>query len=256
MDTILFQSVVFGPIRSRRLGTSLGINLLPADGKWCNYDCIYCECGWNAQHPSHALPTRAVVSAALGERLTALAAEHCPPDAITFSGNGEPTLHPHFADIVDDVIALRDRHAPQTKICVLTNATNINKDAVRSALRKVDTTLLKLDAGNDRMLRLINQPQLKIGVRDLVDRMRDFGERLAIQSMFLRGTVNGIEIDNTQENEVEQWLALIEYLQPFQVMLYSIDRTTPATGLQKIEPHLLQQIAQQVRKLGITATVY
>ncbi|GHT73625.1 radical SAM protein [Bacteroidia bacterium] len=257
MATFLFQDVVFGPIHSRRLGASLGVNLLPNNSKWCNYNCIYCECGWNTPAPQpHTIPDLPTISAALEQRLRTLREEHKLPDAITFSGNGEPTLHAQFADIIAATIALRNQYAPQTKICVLTNATNIGKKNIGDALRKVDVTMLKLDAGNDEMLQTINQPQIKISVQELVKNMQDFGERLTIQTMFLQGKINGKIIDNSQENEVYNWLQHIKILRPHQVVLYSLDRATPADHLQKIPTQRLLEIAQQVQQLGIKAAVY
>jgi wyosine [tRNA(Phe)-imidazoG37] synthetase (radical SAM superfamily) len=256
-STILFDSIVFGPIHSRRLGRSLGINLLPTDGKWCNYNCIYCECGWNTpfvQKP--ILPTFSDIAVALEQRLHTLQSEDAAPDAITFSGNGEPTLHPQFAAIVDSVISLRNKYAPRAKVCVLTNATNIAKSDVCKALKKADIAMLKLDAGTDEMLRLINQPQLPITVEKIVAAMQHFGSNIIVQTMFLRGKVGDMEVDNSLQREIQLWLGWLQKLRPSEVAIYTIDRTTPAEHLQKISAQRLQEIAGQVRGMGIKAEVY
>jgi wyosine [tRNA(Phe)-imidazoG37] synthetase (radical SAM superfamily) len=261
MSTILFADHIFGPIHSRRLGRSLGVNLLPASGKWCNYNCIYCECGWNTAFTAKpVLPSVADIAAALESRLQELRGDNMLPDAITFSGNGEPTLHPQFAAIMDEIIMLRTKYAPTAKICVLTNATNLDSDSVCGALCKADVTMLKLDAGNDSMLKLINQPQTTTAnVRSLLRSMQEFGrsvDNMVVQTMFLRGEVGGVVIDNSLHSEVECWLECLRKLRPREVAIYSIDRATPAERLQKISPQRLHEIAEQVRDIGITAVVY
>ena len=249
--------MIFGPISSRRFGLSLGINLLPAQGKWCNYNCIYCECGWNTPFADKpALPAPADIAAALEQRLQTLCEQGAPPDAITFSGNGEPTLHPHFAEIVNAVICLRNKYAGQAKICVLTNATKIGRADVAAALQKIDTAMLKLDAGSDEMLALINQPQFPAGIETLTEAMRGFGSRLVVQTMFLRGEVQGVEVDNSRDSEVQMWLKRLQTLRPSETAIYTIARATPAERLYKIPPLRLRQIAEQVTALGIKAMVY
>jgi wyosine [tRNA(Phe)-imidazoG37] synthetase (radical SAM superfamily) len=253
----MFEDIVFGPLHSRRFGSSLGINLLPLGSKWCNYNCIYCECGWNANHAAKlALPQRSHVRAALSQRLQELGNENKLPDAITFSGNGEPTMHPDFAAIIDDVMLLRNKYAGRSRICVLTNAVNIGKDDVCGALKKVDTAMLKLDAGSDDILMLINQPQCGISVNELTTLMQKFGSGAVIQSMFLRGEIHGRQVDNSLPEEVSKWLDVLQKIQPSQVAIYTIDRATPAERLHKIPMQRLHEIAHQVNQAGISAIVF
>jgi wyosine [tRNA(Phe)-imidazoG37] synthetase (radical SAM superfamily) len=260
VPTFLFNSPINGPIRSRRLGQSLGINLLPSNGKLCSYDCIYCECGWNAdgnpEHKKLEFNEGQKVLELLEKRLQELQEKHQEPDAITFSGNGEPTMHPQFPQIVNSAIALRNRYAASAKVCVLTNATLIDRPEILSALKKVDHAMLKLDAGTDEMLRLINNPQGSITVRKLIDGMKQFGKNLIVQSMFLSGEVNGMTVDNTSPQEEKAWLSAIKELQPSMVMLYTIERATPAQNLQKASTEYLQSLAEKVRQLGIEANVF
>ena len=146
MSTILYDQIVFGPIHSRRLGISLGMNLLPTDGKICSFDCLYCECGFNKDRKTnHRMPTREEVREALKERLTRMQAEGIAPDVITFAGNGEPTLHPDFESIIADTIATRDSFFPKAKIAVLSNATQLHKESVVRALSRVEDNILKFD---------------------------------------------------------------------------------------------------------------
>ncbi|MDR1226856.1 MAG: radical SAM protein [Prevotellaceae bacterium] len=260
MPTFLFDSPIIGPIRSRRLGQSLGVNLLPSNGKLCNYDCIYCECGWNAngnpEHKKLAFNSAEIVYELLEKRLQELRQNHQEPDAITFSGNGEPTMHPQFPQIVDSAIALRNRHAPCAKVCVLTNATLVDRPEILTALKKVDRAMLKLDSGIDKTLQLINRPQADITVRKLIDGMKQFGQNLIVQSLFLSGEVDGFAIDNTSPAEEKAWLSAIKELQPSMVMLYTIERATPAQNLQKASTAYLQSLAEKVRYLGIEANVF
>jgi wyosine [tRNA(Phe)-imidazoG37] synthetase (radical SAM superfamily) len=233
----------------------LGVNLLPLKNKLCNFDCIYCECGWNADgNPQKAkleFNSAEAVHAELEKRLRELQVENNLPDAITFAGNGEPTMHPRFAQIVDDAISLRDKYAPQAKVCVLTNATLINRHEVMAALQKVDRAMLKFDSGFDKTVQLLNNPQGNFSVEKLVESMKTFGEKLIVQTMFLRGTCNGVPVDNTTEEEVNRWLEILKQLQPRELTLYTIDRETPAQGLQKVTPEELEKIAEKVRALGI-----
>jgi wyosine [tRNA(Phe)-imidazoG37] synthetase (radical SAM superfamily) len=251
-----FSDIIFGPVQSRRLGVSLGVNLLPLHGKWCNFDCIYCECGWNKEGlADRQLPSRAAVRGALEAKLQALAAGKNLPDAITFSGNGEPTIHPEFAGIVDDVTALRNRFAPAAKVCVLSNATTLMRDEVFAALQKTDCPILKLDAAFTSTARRMNNPAGDYTVERVVAAMQRFHHDFILQTMFLRGECEGAAIDNTTPGEVTRWLEVVDLLRPREVMIYTIDRETPARGLQKISLHELEQIAEGVRRLGIPVRV-
>ncbi|MDR0692680.1 MAG: radical SAM protein [Prevotellaceae bacterium] len=251
-----FSDIIFGPVQSRRLGVSLGINLLPLHGKWCNFDCIYCECGWNKEGlADRRLPARADVRGALEARLRTLAAEKKLPDAITFSGNGEPTIHPEFAGIVDDVVALRNRFAPAAKVCVLSNATTLMRDEVFAALQKTDCPILKLDSAITSTAKRMNNPAGDYTVEQVVAAMQRFRHDFILQTMFLRGDCRGAFIDNATPGEVSRWLEVVSLLRPREVMIYTIDRETPAQGLQKIPLHELEQIAAKVKQMGIPVRV-
>lgn len=257
MVTILFHDTIFGPIHSRRLGTSLGINLTPNDGKICSFDCIYCEAGYNAQGTgTTGISPREEVRTLLEQKLAAMKANGDRLDVITFSGNGEPTLHPDFNGVVDDVIALRDRYYPQVKISVLSNSTMIDRPAVVEALKKVDNNILKLDSAIDRTMRLIDRPvNRNFNVADLVERLKQFSGQCTVQTMMLRGEHDGERIDNTTDEEVEALLAAYLEIRPMEVMLYSIDRATPEENLQKVPKEELETIAERFRAKGIKVQV-
>lgn len=254
--TSLFENVIFGPIHSRRLGLSLGVNLLPVHSKLCNFDCIYCECGWNADNAtSRRFNSREEVRSRLEEVLGRMVATSTPPDVITFAGNGEPTMHPDFEAIVEDTLTLRDRLCPSAKISVLSNATMIGRESVRRALARVDNNILKLDSAFDETVRLMNNPCGAYSVAETVERLRLFEGEFIMQTMFLRGECRGAVVDNTTECEVEAWLRIVEQLRPRQVMVYSIDRDTPCKSLEKISREELQSIAARVTSLGIECSV-
>lgn len=254
--TSLYDNIIFGPVRSRRLGLSLGVNLLPIESKLCSFDCIYCECGWNDEHPGpRRFNAREDVRTMLAETLERMVAEGTPPDVITFAGNGEPTMHPQFEQIIDDTIALRDRYCPSAKVSVLSNATQIHREEVCRALKRVDNNILKLDSAFDATVQLVNKPQGKYTVRDTVERLKAFQGEMILQTMFLRGEYLSQRVDNTTDEEVEAWLKLVEEIAPKQVMVYSLDRDTPCQTLEKVEKEELQRIADKVEALGIKCSV-
>ena len=254
--TALYNNIIFGPIRSRRLGLSLGVNLLPIESKLCSFDCIYCECGWNDEHPGkRRFNAREDVAQMLDETLARMVAEGTPPDVITFAGNGEPTMHPDFENIINDTIALRDKHCPNAKVSVLSNATQIHREDVRRALLRVDNNILKLDSAFDATVQLVNKPQGNYTVARTVELLKSFGGELIVQTMFLRGEYLGKRVDNTTPEEVEAWLRLIEEIKPKQVMVYSLDRDTPCKTLEKVEKDELREIAVRVEALGIACSV-
>ena len=255
--TSLFHDIIFGPVHSRRLGLSLGVNLLPTESKLCSFDCIYCECGWNAEHPGgRRFNAREEVRTHLEAALRHMVAEATPPDVITFAGNGEPTLHPDFEAIIDDTIALRDALCPAAKVSVLSNATQIHRGDVRRALLKVDNNILKLDSAFDATVRRMNNPQnAAYTVRGIVDEMKRFDGHMVLQTMFLRGTCDTKPIDNTTEEEIAAWLELVGEIRPRQVMVYSLDRDTPCRTLEKVSREELQAIAARVEALGIPCSV-
>jgi len=256
MSTILFDQIVYGPVQSRRLGISLGINLSPADGKRCTFDCIYCQCGLNAERKAHRRPpTREAVRRALSCKLSQLKAQGIVPDRITFSGNGEPTMHASFAAIIDDTLALRDAGCPSAKVAVLSNSTLLHKAEVVGALCKVDENLMKLDTVNEALFRLIDQPAPHdLTARKVVENLLQFDGRLTIQTMFLKGEYKGTPIDNTRDEDVGLWMEALKKIRPQNVMIYTIDRETPVKTLQKIQPETLAEIARKARNEGLPAT--
>lgn len=256
MSTSLFGDIIFGPVRSRRLGLSLGVNLLPPSSKVCNFNCIYCECGWNTRGQKPPLNSRSQVRSLLEAKLRQMSGQGALPDTITFAGNGEPTLHPDFGGIIDDTLALRDSLAPNAAVSVLSNATMLHLESVRQALMRVDNNILKLDSAIDATARILNGPQQPdYSVERVAANMALFGGQLTVQTMFLRGVYNGVHIDNTAEHELCAWLALLSRIAPRRVMIYTIDRDTPAAELQKIPAHELEAIAVRVRALGVECTV-
>jgi wyosine [tRNA(Phe)-imidazoG37] synthetase (radical SAM superfamily) len=258
MPTFLFDRIIFGPVKSRRLGVSLGINLLPASRKVCNFNCIYCECGWtlDTSKEKGSLPKREEIYKALDHKLSEMKAKNNPPDVITFAGNGEPTLHPDFPTIVDDCIDLRNKYFPDTKIAVLSNSTTITIPSIRKALLKVDQNILKLDSGFDLTVRVHNQPRVNVKVAELIGNLKRFKGQLIIQTLFLRGLFNGQAIDNTTPDEIEAWLKAVEMIKPYEVMIYTISRGTPDGGrLEKVPLAELKRIAQMVNRLGIKTSV-
>ena len=250
---MLFTDIIYGPIRSRRLGISLGVNLLPLHSKLCNFDCVYCECGWNEDNRSEKprFNKREDVREALKAMLVKMHNEGTLPDVITFAGNGEPTIHPEFEGIIDDTIALRDEFAPSAKVSVLSNATQLHREEVVRALRKVDNPILKLDSAIQHTAEIINKPCGNYSVERIIEQLALFGREFALQTMFLRGEHNGERIDNTIESELMAWAAVVEHLRPRSVMVYSIDRATPCQSLQRVEREELDKIADRVRSLGI-----
>ena len=255
MSTIIYPSPIFGPVHSRRLGLSLGINLLPADGKVCSFDCIYCECGFNEDHrPTLPLPTREAVAKALEERLIQMRTEGRMPDVLTFAGNGEPTCHPHFAEIISDTIRLRNQYCPEAKVSVLSNATMIHRQAVHDALMQVDNNILKLDTIDPLYINKVDHPNGTYDVDVIIDRMKAFNGHLIIQTMFMRGDCNGESVDNTGEEYVTPWLEAVKSIKPQQVMIYTIDRETPTQGLLKATHEQLDAIRDRVIAAGIPCT--
>ncbi len=294
MSTVIYPSPIFGPIHSRRLGISLGINLLPADGKVCTFNCIYCECGFNEDHrPTLPMPTRELVAQKLEEQLQKMVADKQLPDVLTFAGNGEPTCHPHFPEIINDTIRLRNQYCPNAKVCVLSNATMTHRPQVHDALLRVDDNIQKLDTVNPDYIRLVDQPTGHYDVQQIIENLKAFHGHVIIQTMFMRGESplpsspkgeetpsahqsmflatphsqreNGqcsmfnvqsstFNVDNTGEAFVGPWLEAVKEIQPQQVMVYTIDRETPAHGLLKATHEQLDAIRDRVIALGIPCT--
>ena len=250
---MLFSSIIYGPIRSRRLGVSLGVNLMPTDAKLCTFDCVYCECGWNQPVSHPQLPTREEVQESLHSQLSTL---NSPLDVITFSGNGEPTLHPEFLGIIQDTCALRDQYCPGAKISVLSNSTQLFREDVVEALRLCDNRILKLDSAITSTMRLIDKPvNPSLTVEQMVERLSVFNGDFTLQTCFLTGEYEGRIIDNTTPEELAAWYRAVDYLRPKQVMIYVIDRATPLKTLSKIPLDKMNEIAAPLREKGIEVIV-
>lgn len=255
MSTIIYPSPIFGPVHSRRLGISLGINLLPADGKVCSFNCVYCECGFNEDHrPTLPFPTREEVANKLEQKLHEMVSEGQLPDVLTFAGNGEPTCHPHFAEIIDDTIRLRNQYCPQAKVSVLSNSTMIHRQQVHDALMRVDNNILKLDTIDPIYINKVDRPNGTYDVNQIIERMKAFNGHIIIQTMFMRGEYKGKSVDNTGEEYVAPWLEVVKTINPQQVMIYTIDRETPAHHLQKASREQLDVIRDRVIAIGIPCT--
>ncbi len=257
MAGFLFDEMIFGPVNSRRLGISLGINLLPTYAKVCTYNCIYCECGWtpNRRGMKIHLPNKEEVLQALEVSLHNLVGTDRQPQSLTFAGNGEPTMHPEFSAIIEGTIQLRDRLLPQAKISVLSNGSMLHKPEIFASLLRIDNNIQKLDGGTEETIRLINKPLKAFRLNEYVSTLKRF-HNLVIQSLFVRGEVNGCMVDNSTEREVEAWLKLVCDIKPKYVMIYAIERGTPVEGLERLSREELDAIALRVRNAGIEAEVY
>ena len=256
MSTVIYPSPIFGPIKSRRLGISLGINLLPGDGKVCTFDCIYCECGLNVERrPKQKLPTRGEVAEALEQTLRQMQAEGMAPDVLTFAGNGEPTAHPDFAGVIDDTIALRDSYFPNAKVSVLTNGTRIDREEVFEALKRVDNNIVKLDTVDLDYILRVDRPVGRYDLPRLLECMQAFEGHCVIQTLFMKGVdAAGVSVDNTTLDYVQPWLDAVERIAPREVMIYTIDRETPVQGLLKASREELDGIVAQLQARGIKAS--
>lgn len=254
----LKEDLVFGPIHSRRLGNSLGVNLLPKEGKICTFNCVYCECGWNPEHrDSNArLATPQEYEATLENALKSLVGTSKEPDSITFSGNGEPTLHPDFPEIIDITIRLRDKYVPKAVISVLTNGTRIHDERVFKTLQRVDNNICKLDGGTVETINKINLPNVKIDLEQYIKYLQKFEGNVIIQTLFLRGENNGQTFNNTTEEELNLWLGHLKKINPRKTMIYVIDRETPAKNLEKLSVGEMSAIADRVKALGLNVEFY
>jgi wyosine [tRNA(Phe)-imidazoG37] synthetase (radical SAM superfamily) len=257
MATFLFDKIIFGPVKSRRLGVSLGINLLPTEAKVCSFDCIYCECGFTPGKYKEkvSFPSRADVKMRLEVKLHEMVAANELPDVITFAGNGEPTLHPEFAGIIDDTIVLRDQITPDARIAVLSNATMIHRKSVFEALLKIKDNIQKLDSAFEETVKLLDCPKGNFKLSNTIEQLIAFNGKVIIQTMFVRGSYKGKTIDNTTEEEVSAWVELLKKIKPLQVMIYTIARDTPIDTLEKVPLGELNGIAQRVREAGFDVQV-
>lgn len=252
----IYTDNIIGPIHSRRLGISLGVNLLPKDAKICSFDCVYCECGWNKDHKGGHFPDADAVMEELEAKLKEEVAEGRNIDVITFAGNGEPTLHPRFAEVIDRTIALRDQYYPKARVSVLSNATRMTDPKVHTALLKVDNNILKIDGAFDQTIHLIDQPTDKnYSVRQVVDGMKSFQGQLIVQTMFVRGMHDGKVIDNTTPEEVNAWCDLMREIKPHQIMVYSLDRPTPEPNLVKVSKEEMAQFVAPLVAEGFNVSI-
>ncbi len=255
--TFLFDKIIFGPVRSRRLGVSLGINLLPETSKYCNFDCIYCECGWTPEKSEgkSAFHLREEVAEALELKLQEMKAENNPPDVLTFAGNGEPTLHPDFSGIIDDTIELRNKYFPEAKIAVLSNATRIHKERVFDALLKIDQNIQKIDSPFEATVQFVNRPKGNYDLRERIENLKRFEGKVIIQSMFVKGFYKGELVDNATDEEVISWISVLKEINPQEVMIYTIARDTPIDTLEAVDADTLHRIAKKVEEAGIKTQV-
>lgn len=258
MGTFLFEDVIFGPVNSRRLGVSLGLNLVPVNKKVCTYNCIYCECGWtNERHlPSDGFPSRELIARSLGEKLVEMRSRGFLPDSLTYAGNGEPTMHPEFGGIIEDTIEIRDQYAPLSRIVVLSNASLADRPDVRTALLKVDQNVLKLDTGFEETFRVLNQPPAGLTLRDIIGKLKLFPDNLIIQTLFIRGSHGKHAIDNTSQKELSALLELYREIKPQEVQVYTIARDTPINTLERIPEDELEAISARIEALGIKTSVF
>lgn len=249
---MLREKLVFGPIFSRRLGSSLGINLLPENGKLCNFDCVYCECGWNRDgREDTRLPQPAELRSELERVLADCLERGVRIDSITFSGDGEPTLNPHFPEMIGITLELRDKYFPDSVVSVLSNATLISRPGVREALMRVDNPILKLDAGIDSLALKMNQPSGHYSVRETVEAMKSFNGNFVLQTMFLKGPgINSLAADN-----LEAWRNIVRELRPREVMMYTLDRPAPAEGLEKVPVESMEEAATPLIQEGFKVQI-
>lgn len=254
--TIIYPSPIFGPIHSRRLGISLGVNLLPSDGKFCSFNCVYCECGLNEERKTISpLPTRIAVATALEEKLEEMVVNKQLPDVITFAGNGEPTIHPDFYNIIQDTITLRNKYAPLAKVSVLTNAAHIHKQSVFEALRLVDNNILKLDTVDMEFIQQVDNPFNQYDLDRVIETMSKFEGKCIIQTMFLKGSIDSKDINNTIDKYVLPWIETVKRINPREVMIYTIDRETPISTLQKASKEELDRIGKIVEENNLKVLI-
>ncbi len=249
--TLIFHDIIYGPVRSRRFGYSLGINLLPTNYKVCTFNCIYCECGWNPEVQKKQFTPIIEIINQLEEALISINKSNSPLDAITFAGNGEPTLHPNFTEIAQKVSQLRDIHAANKKIVLLTNGTTIEKTSIQKALEFIDFPVFKIDSAKEETIKKINKPNYTYSFDKYIQILQKLNKPIAIQTMLLKGFLNNEPIDNTTDKEIEQLIEIYKLLKPMFVMLYSIDRQPPLSTLQKIEKQQIENISNRIKRAGI-----
>lgn len=259
--TIIYPSPIFGPVKSRRLGTSLGINVMPGDGKWCSFDCLYCECGLNGDHRTHTpLPTPDEIRSRLEQTLADMKSNGEKPDVLTFSGNGEPTLHPQFHLIVDMVLELRGKYFPNAKVSVLSNSTQLHRREVREALMKVDNALMKLDTVSPEYIRLVDRPSCSYDLDSIIGHLASMDGHPIIQTMFMKGSITDghgtiVSVDNCTDQYILPYIEALKKIRPRQVSIYTLDREWPVHGLEKADHDTMDRIGHQIRQAGFDTQV-
>ncbi len=258
MSGFLFEQVIFGPVKSRRLGISLGLNLLPINEKHCTFNCLYCECGWTlpANQRSLEYPERNAIKTELEKKLQAIVEKESFIDAITFAGNGEPTIHPEFSQIMEDTVDVRNRYFPGANIAVLSNGSMSGKKDIRKALMMADINMLKLDAGTNETFQKLNNPVINITLEEIIENYKKFDGNFTIQTLFAKVQHKDEIIDNTKPEELNAWLNNLSLLKPKLVIIYPIERETPLPGFEKISQNILQHIAEKVKKAGLKVDIY
>lgn len=258
---LIYPSPIFGPIKSRRLGISLGVNIMPSDGKWCSFDCVYCECGLNKDHhPKEPLPTPEEVHDKLESTLQQMKERGEMLDVITFSGNGEPTMHPMFSMIVDNVLSLRNEYYPEAKVTVLSNSTQIYRQDVFDALMKVDNALMKLDTVSEKYIHTVDQPAGNYNLHLIINRLAYMNGHAVIQTMFMKGSIKDrdgrlVSVDNCNDEYITPYIETLKKIQPRQVMIYTLDREWPTEGLEKADHETMDRIADKIRNAGFETSV-
>lgn len=258
---LVYPSPIFGPIKSRRLGISLGVNIMPGDGKWCSFDCVYCECGLNRDHhPKEPLPTTEEVHDKLESTLKQMKERGERLDVITFSGNGEPTMHPMFSKIVDNVLSLRNEYYPEAKVTVLSNSTQIYRQDVFDTLMKVDNALMKLDTVSDKYIHTVDQPVGNYNLQLIIDRLANMNGHAVIQTMFMKGSIKNkvgkiVSVDNCNDKYITPYIETLKKIKPRKVMIYTLDREWPTEGLEKADHKTMDEIAEKICKAGFDTSV-
>ncbi len=255
MGTFLFDGIVFGPVHSRRLGRSLGINILPDDSKLCNFNCVYCECGFSKFDKYEDIPDIELISENIESEFKTIKNKNIPVDVITFAGNGEPTLHLDFPEIINEIIRLRNKYMYGVEIAVLTNATKLSDKKISEALNLIEKPILKIDTVIQEDFELINCSKEKLNIGEIIDSIKNNINKMYIQTMFFRANIKGRQFDNTSEDSVNKYLNTISFLKPLQVMIYSIARNTPMQGLEKISKSELDKIGENVKKMGFNVLI-
>lgn len=249
--SVLFHDIIYGPIKSRRFGYSLGMNLLPDKSKICSYNCIYCECGWNPEKPQGEFVDKYLFFQALEQKLISLTESHRPLDVLTYAGNGEPTLHPDFPEIVFKTIELRNKYFQQKEIVLLTNGSTISSPHIQDIILQIEKPVIKLDSAIENTMKAINLPSPHFNLHQYLDCLYGLKDKIYLQTMFLKGNHHGINIDNTTEKEIDALIEQYLKIQPKAVMLYSLDRIPPLSSLSKIDSETIQHIAKKIENAGI-----